>query len=324
LISLPHLVRELSPFADLATFFSLIRIIRRERPQIVHTHTSKAGILGRWAAFFCRIPVIVHTPHGHVFWGYFNPWETRLFILLERWTSRITTALVALTPQERDDHLRFRIAQEEKFTVIHSGVDLRRFCNTVTDISQTKKELNLPDGSFVVGTLGRLTPIKGHIHLLQAAVDVIADRPDAYFVFVGEGELHDDLQKFAADAGITENMRFLGWRSDVAAVLSVFDIFVFPSLNEGMGKAIVEAMGMGKPIIASDVGGIPDLVVQGENGILVPPADSKALAEAIMALYANPEKRKEMGERGREKALAYSSETMLNKINRLYESFAER
>lgn len=319
LIGLPHLIRELRPFSELSAFFSLIRIIRREKPRIVHTHTSKAGILGRWAAFICRVPVIIHTPHGHVFWGYFRPWQTRLFILLERWTARITDRIVALTPQERSDHLRFRIAPKEKFTVIHSGVDLTRFYNTVTDISQMKKNLNLPGGSFVVGTLGRLTPVKGQIHLLRAAVEIVADRPDIYFVFVGEGELHDDLEKFAEVAGIMENVRFPGWKSDVASVLSVFDIFVFPSLNEGMGKAIVEAMVMGKPIIASDIGGISDLVVSGETGILVPPAGSNAIAEAIKTLYANPEKRTEMGKRGQERAAAYSAESMLHKIKTLYE-----
>ncbi len=127
LICLCHLVRDIQPFSDLAAFFSLLGIIRREKPHIVHTHTSKAGILGRWAAYFCRVPIIVHTPHGHVFWGYFHPRQTRLFILLERWTARITTAIVALTPQEKEDHLHLRIAPEKKFTVIHSGVDLGTF-----------------------------------------------------------------------------------------------------------------------------------------------------------------------------------------------------
>ncbi len=127
MITVRHLVRNLRPVSDLIAFFALLRIIRRERPHIVHTHTSKAGILGRWAALFCRVPVIVHTPHGHVFWGYFGPLQTRLFILLEKWTARITDAIVTLTPQEREDHLRFRIAPEGKFTVIHSGVDLGRF-----------------------------------------------------------------------------------------------------------------------------------------------------------------------------------------------------
>ena len=269
----------------------------------------------------CRVPVIIHTPHGHVFWGYFNAWQTRLFILLERWTASITTAIVTLTRQEKEDHLRFGIGPEGKFEMIHSGVDIKKYRRPVVDSTEMRQSLNLPEGAFVVGTVGRLAPIKGHIHLLKAAAQLLAGRRDLFFVFVGEGELHDDLQRYAEEAGIAKNVRFPGWRADVASMLSVFDVFVFPSLNEGMGKAIVEAMAMGKPVIASDIGGIPDLVVQGENGILVPPAYSAALAEAIMALYTNPERRRDMGARGMDKAAQYSAEAMLNKINRLYESF---
>jgi glycosyltransferase involved in cell wall biosynthesis len=318
MISIPHLVREPNPLADVAAFFSLVRIFRREKPRIVHTHTSKAGIIGRWAAFICRVPIIIHTPHGHVFWGYFNPWRTRFFILLERWTARITTAIVTLTPQEKEDHLHFRIAPEERFSTIHSGVDLDRYMAPAANISEMRTILDLPDGSFVVGTVGRLTPIKGHIHLLRAAVDIVAERPDIFFVFVGEGELRDDLQRYATEAGIAENVRFPGWRSDVERLLSVFDIFVFPSLNEGMGKAIVEALAMGRPVVASNVGGIPDLVISGENGILVRPADDHALFEAIKTLCENPDKRRRLGERGRETAAGYNVEAMIHKIDRLY------
>jgi glycosyltransferase involved in cell wall biosynthesis len=324
LINLRHLVRDFKPCSDIVAFFSLLNILWREKPLIVHTHTSKAGILGRWAAFLCRVPIIVHTPHGHVFWGYFSHWQTRLFIFLERWTARITTAIVSLTPQEKEDHLHFGIALEKKFRIIHSGVDIGRYMRPVADVKEIRQSLNLPERSFIVGTVGRLTAIKGHIHLLKAAVGLLTALPGVIFLFAGEGELHEDLSKFAADNGIAENVRFLGWRADVAALLSIVDVFVFPSLNEGMGKAVVEAMAMGKPVVASNVGGIPDLIIPGENGLLVPPADGTALAEAIMALYANPEKRKEMGEKGRGKALAYSSETMLNKINGLYESFIGR
>ncbi len=320
-ICLRHLVRNLKPLSDLLAFFALVDIFWHEKPRIVHTHTSKAGLLGRWAAWLCRVPVIIHTPHGHVFWGYFNPWQTRLFILLERWTAGITTAMVALTLREKRDHLRAGIAREQKFKIIHSGVDIEKYNRPVTDVAGMKKSLRLPDGSFVVGTVGRLTPIKGHIHLLKAAASILAVRPDIFFIFVGDGELHDDLLRCATDHGIADNVRFLGWRSDVAAVLSIVDIFVFPSLNEGMGKAIVEAMAMGKPVIASNVGGIPDLVIPGENGLLVPPADSAALVEAITSLSLNPGKRAALGKKGRETARAYSAEAMLDQIHLLYDAF---
>jgi glycosyltransferase involved in cell wall biosynthesis len=317
-IDLPRLRRDPSPFSDLAAFFSLLHLIRHERPHIVHTHTSKAGILGRWAAWLARIPVIVHTPHGHIFWGYFGPWKTRIFIALERWTARITSTLVMLTEREKADHLRFCIAPNEKFTVIHSGVDLGRFTDVAGDPSLLRTELNLPGDAFVAGALGRLTPIKGHRYLLEAAALLLAGRPDIYFVLAGEGELHGALARQAADLGISDHVRFTGWRADTPALLSVFDVLAFPSLNEGMGKAVVEAMAAGKPVVASNAGGLPDLIAAGENGFLVPPADGKALAEAIATLYENPETRKSMGDRGRERAIGYGIEAMIRKIDRLY------
>ncbi len=320
IIFIPELMREPTPLSDWMALVRLCGLFRKERPVIVHTHTSKAGMLGRWAAFLCRVPIIVHTPHGHVFWGYFNKFKTAVFILLERLTARITDRIITLTHREKMDHVRFRIAPEGKFAVIHSGVDLGRYSRVHADIAKIRQDMNLPAGAFVVGTTGRLTSVKGHIHLLQAAVRILKDRKEIYFVLLGDGELGDHLRKYADEAAIARNVRFLGWRSDVATVLSAFDVFAFPSLNEGMGKAIVEAMAMGKPVIASAVGGIPDLVVHGENGLLVPPADSEALANAVLELYENPDKRKKMGEVGKGMAAEYGVDAMLRKIDALYEA----
>ncbi len=317
-IAIPQLVREPNFFSDAAAFFSLIRILRHERPGIVHTHTSKAGFLGRWAAWLCRIPIIVHTPHGHVFWGYFGRLKTRLFVLLERWTARITTRLVMLTEREKADHMRFRIAPAEKFTVIHSGVDLSRFRPNPARAGATRTALEIPVKAMVLATVGRLTAVKGQETLIRATAKCLRQGEKLYLLILGEGELRSNLEALSAELGIAEAVRFLGWRPDVASVINACDIFCLPSLNEGMGKVIVEAMAMGKTVIASDVGGIPDLVVPGENGILVPPGDSNALAEAILNLCDHPEMRVRMGEEGREKALGYGVESMLHKIDSLY------
>jgi glycosyltransferase involved in cell wall biosynthesis len=318
LICLRHLVRDLRPFSDMMAFLSLLWIIRRERPHIVHTHTSKAGILGRWAAYLCRVPIIVHTPHGHVFWGYFNPWETRLFIFLERWTARITNTIVALTPQERADHLRFRIAPKEKFTVIHSGVDLRTFRADRYQPSETKALLGIPPETTVAGTVGRLTPVKGQEVLLRAASELICRGEKIFLVLLGDGELRRDLEQLALRLGIAESVRFFGWRPDVAQIMAAFDIFCLPSLNEGMGKVLVEAMAMGKPIIASSIGGIQDIVRSGENGILVPVGDAAAWAEAIASLCRDPEERRRIGDAGMQMAPRYSSEEMIKRIDQMY------
>jgi glycosyltransferase involved in cell wall biosynthesis len=321
-ITIPELVRSIQPLNDLKALFTLIRIFRNEKPRIVHTHTSKAGILGRWAAFFAKIGIIVHTPHGHVFWGYFDKWKTTCYIFLEKLTSNITDMIITLTEQEKKDHLRFKIASDEKFTVIHSGVDLTAFSDAGINAPAMRENLGIPPEAFVVGTAGRLTPIKGQRYLLEAAAMISSRKTDVFFVFLGDGELAHELGKMASSLEI-KNVMFLGWRQDVPEVMSTFDIFVLPSLNEGMGKVLVEAMALGKPIVASDVGGIPDLVINNYNGLLVPPADVEGLVKSINYLLDDSIKRKEMGDRGKVVAADYSAEKMIEKIDRLYDDIAK-
>ncbi|MBW1857154.1 MAG: glycosyltransferase family 4 protein [Deltaproteobacteria bacterium] len=318
IVTIPELVRKIHPLYDFKAFVTLIKIFREERPHIVHTHTSKAGLLGRWAAFLAKIPVIIHTPHGHVFWGYFNKWMTSFYIFLERFTAHITDKIITLNEHEKKDNLRFKIAPEDRFLSVHSGVDLDTFFNVSIDPAEMKMNLGIADNAFVVGTVGRLTSIKGHRYLIEAAKEIVATKHDINFVFLGDGELLEGLEKMASELSIRKNVRFLGWRPDVAEVISIFDIFVLPSLNEGMGKVLVEAMTLGKPIVASNIGGIPDLIIQGENGLLVPVADAKALASGIEFLLKNPKKRKEMGEKGKKIAASYSLDSMMQKIDQLY------
>jgi len=318
IITIPELVRSIRPLDDLKAFLALIRIFKQEKPHIVHTHTSKAGILGRWAAFFANTKVIVHTPHGHVFWGYFSKCKTACFILLERLTASITDKIITLTEQEKQDHLRFRIAPEGKFRVIHSGVDLAAFSDAQFNAPGRREKLGIPPEALIVGTAGRLTPIKGHKYLLEAAAVISRRKTNVFFVFLGDGELATDLSQMASSLGIKKVM-FLGWRQDVPEVMSTFDIFVLPSLNEGMGKVLVEAMALGIPIVASDVGGIPDLVTHNYNGLLVPPADVEGMAKSINVLLDYSTKRMEMGDRGKIIAIDYSAEKMIDKIDRLYD-----
>ncbi len=318
IITIPVLVRSIHPFYDLKVLFNLIRILRRERPNIVHTHTSKAGILGRWAAFFAGVPVIIHTPHGHIFWGYFGRLKTRLFILLEIISALVTDRLIMLTEQEKKDHLRACIASEEKFTVVHSGVDLDCFKNVYIDPLEMKRKLGIPEDALVVGTTGRLTPVKGQRYLIEAAGKIVDKRLDTIFVFLGDGKLLGELKNMTFRLGIEENVRFPGWRQDVAEVMSIFDIFLLPSLNEGLGRVLVEAMALGKPLVASNVGGIPDLVVDGKNGFLVPVGDVETMAIRINDLLESAEKREKMGNTGRRYAAKYGSEEMTAKIDLLY------
>jgi len=318
-ILIPELVRNISPINDLITLFKIYGFLRNEKFDIVHTHTSKAGLLGRLAAKLAGIPIVIHTPHGHVFFGYFGPFKTKIFIFLERLASRITHKILALTNREKKDYILFKIANEDKFVVINSGIELSRFKKLNFNEKQNiKKELGIPENSLIIGTVGRLVPVKGPEFLLKAAKQIVPKYPDSFFIFTGDGYLRQDLEKKALEMGVKENIIFLGWRDDVAKIVSVYDVFVLPSLNEGMGRVLVEAMALGKPIVASNVGGIPDLVTHGKNGFLVSPKNPKELARYIQILLVDEEKREEMGQVGKEMAVSFSREIMVEKIVGLY------
>jgi len=324
-INLPFLVRKIAPLTDLKALFTLFKILRKERPDIVHTHTSKAGFLGRFASFLARVPIIIHTPHGHVFHSYFGPTLTKIFVIAEKISSLITDKIITLTNRERDEHIERRIAPLNKFITIHSGVDLDRFMNLNIDIKKKKKELNIPQDFYVIGTVGRLVPIKGHKYLVSAAEMIIKEFPKTVFVIVGDGFLKPILERHAEALGIRKNIIFTGWRKDVPEILYLFDILVFPSLNEGMGRVMIEGMSLGKPIVASNVGGIRDLIEDGKNGLLVPPRDSNALRKAISRLIRNKKLAEGLGKIGKMEVYPdFDASTMVKKIDNLYESLLSK
>jgi len=323
-ISLDDLVRRIDLFKDLKTFLSLWQILRHERPVIVHTHTSKAGFLGRLAAWLAGVPIVIHTPHGHVFYGHFGPVGSKYFLALEKFVSKITHRLIALTEQERLDYQNFAVVPPEKLSTIHSGVKLDRYLNRQVDGNRKREFLGFGDNDIVIGFVGWLLPIKGVMHLLKAMEIICSKYPHARLAYVGKGGLEKDLKAETKRLGLTANIKFLGWRDDIEKIMPLFDIFVLPSLNEGMGRVLVEAMAAARPVVASDVGGIPDLVKPGESGILVPPGDAQALAAGIMRLIDQPEVAHKMGQLGRRRSRNYRLKTMIQKIEDLYEELLEQ
>jgi len=318
IVPIPSLVRKISPVQDLRAFFCLWRLMIQEKPSIVHTHTSKPGILGRWAAKMSGVPIIVHTPHGHVFYGHFGPLASRFFLLVERLMAFITDRMVALTEGEKNDYIAFSICDPDKIVTIHSGVEIDRYMTVEVNIEDKKKSLGLNPKGLVVGTVGWLLPIKGPIYLLKAMARVWQSHPKINLVFVGKGELEDELRTEAFRMGVSEKVTFLGWRDDIPEIMHTLDIFVLPSLNEGMGRVLVEAMAAGKPVVASRVGGIPDLVKHGQNGLLVESGDIEGLSLAIRKLLIDKKMRDEMGRRGKTMALDFGVEKMVEKIDALY------
>lgn len=318
-ISVASLVRRINPVRDIQAFFSLLRLIVREKPAIVHTHTSKAGLLGRWAAWIAGVPIIVHTPHGHVFYGHFSIIVTPLFFLIEKITALITDRIVALTAGEKNDYTALAVYYPENIEIIHSGVNINQYAQVRIDIPEKKRSLGLDTDALVVGTVGWLLPIKGSMHLLNAMVKIWQNRSDVELVYVGKGDLQESLKQRSLTMGVSEKVNFLGWRDDVNEIIPVFDLLALPSLNEGMGRVLVEAMAAGKPVVASNVGGIPDLVDHGKNGFLVKPGDENGLAGAIEKLLADKKMRLEMGARGRAMAENFGVDKMIEKIDSLYQ-----
>jgi glycosyltransferase involved in cell wall biosynthesis len=319
-ISIPSLVRRVDPVRDIRAFFSLWALLRREKPTIVHTHTYKAGILGSWAAKMAGVPIIIHTPHGHIFFGHFSPLVTRFFMMIERLTAAMVDRMVALTEGERRDYAAFSVVNPDKMVTIHSGVNIDQFMKVKANGREKKLSLGLNTNGLVVGTMGWLLPIKGPIYLLKAMAEVWQDHPDIQLVYVGKGDLEKELKEEAYQAGVSDKVKFLGWRDDIPEIMQIIDIFVLPSLNEGMGRVLVEAMASGKPIVASNVGGIPDLVKNGHNGFLVAPGDVNGLSLAIKKLIEDEQLRLKMGRKGRNMAPHFRVEKMVEKIDALYSS----
>ena len=327
-VDVPALLRRISPFNDIKSFVSIFRILRTSKPDIVHTHTSKAGILGRLAAWMARVPIIIHTPHGHVFYGHFGRSLSKIFLQMEKLLGRITHHHIALTPEECNDYLCLRVSNPGNTTVIYSGVDIRRFRKVAKQRTEKRKELGTPPDSLVIGYVGWLIPIKGVTYLVSAMARAAEQHPKSLLVLVGKGDDKGEeevkLKKQVESLGLADKVLFLGWRADVEEIMGCFDILVLPSLNEGMGRVLVEAMAAGLPIVASSVGGIPDLVKDGKNGLLVPPADASALAKTISDLLSDKEKRNRMGEAGKKMCRQYSAEAMLEQIDDLYTELLEK
>jgi glycosyltransferase involved in cell wall biosynthesis len=317
---IPELVRELSPLRDTIALLKLFSLMKREKFDIVHTHTSKAGFLGRIAARMAGVPIVIHTPHGHIFYGYFGPLKNRVFILLEKFAALFADRIITLTERGKREYVERRIAPADRFIPIYSGMDLSSF-HPGTNPAKVREELGLRAKDQAVGTVGRLVPVKGHRYLIEAASQVVRVIPGVKFFLVGDGPCREELEGQVARLNLGNNVHFLGLReSGLEEIMAALDLFVLPSLNEGMGRVLIQAMALGRPVVATEVSGIPEVVKNNETGILVPPGESKALAEAIITLLRDKKRAGEMGRAGRERVnSSFTSRIMIEKIANLYE-----
>jgi glycosyltransferase involved in cell wall biosynthesis len=323
IVTLPNLHREISPLNDLRAMFKLARLIRSERPQILHTHTAKAGAVGRIAALLAgdaRPPIIVHTFHGHVLRGYFDPVTTLGFKTLERWLARSTTRLIAVSPEVRDDLVRLGVAPAEKFAVIRLGIELgERVGGGEEARREMRRQLGVREDAFVVGWVGRMTAVKRTDDVLLAFRELLDRGVDAWLCLVGDGPDRTQLEQRAHELGVVRRCLFVGYQDDVAPYYAAIDALLLPSVNEGTPVSVIEALAAERPAVATRVGGVPDVVRDGVDGYLVDVGDAAALADRLAELANDPAQRDAMGREGRSRVLErYAVDRLVDDIDRLY------
>lgn len=319
-IVIEELGREISLLDDLKALFKLYRLIRKEKPDIVHTHTAKAGTLGRAAACLARVPIIVHTFHGHVFHSYFSPLKTKIFILIEKALAGVSRKIITVSQKQREEILGYGIGDPNKVVSIPLGLELDRFLDLKSIKGSLRKELGLFGQEALIGIIARLVPVKDHSCFLSAAEIITRKHPEARFLVVGDGELRGRLESQTKELGLEDQVIFLGFRPDLDRIYADLDIVVLSSLNEGLPVAVIEAMAAGLPVVSTRVGGVVDLIEDGVTGRLVPPEDPEALALGILELLTDPERRNKIGRIGREKVYpSLSAERLVKDMENLYE-----
>jgi glycosyltransferase involved in cell wall biosynthesis len=324
-VRIDELGREISPLRDLLATIRLAKLIRKERPQILHTHTAKAGTVGRVAALLAgsrRPPIIVHTFHGHVLRGYFGRVRSLFFRLLERRLAVGTTALIAVSPQVRDDLVALGVAPRERFVVIRLGIELdERITPEQNGRGESRRYLGIPGDRFAVGWIGRMTAVKRTDDVLIAFKSLRDRGVDAVLCMVGDGPDRFPLEQRAHDLGVARDTVFLGYQEDVAPFYAAFDALVLPSANEGTPVSVIEALAAELPVVATRVGGVPDVVRDGEDGFLVEVGATDDLADRLAQLAGDPALRARMGKRGRERVLPrYAVDRLVDDVDELYRS----
>jgi glycosyltransferase involved in cell wall biosynthesis len=326
-VSVPEIQREISVLHDARSVLRLAELIRDTRPHILHTHTAKAGAIARAAALLAghaRPAVVVHTFHGHVLKGYFGPGRTAFFRQVERTLARASDALVAVSPEVRDDLIAFGVAPREKFVVVRLGIPLdERLDDESADIDY-RQQYGIGRDAFVVGWVGRMTGVKDTGAVLRTVAALRARGVDAVACLVGDGPDHEPLEQLANDLGIARSCFFVGYQAEVAGFYRLFDAFFLPSVNEGTPVSAIEALAAATPVVANRVGGVPDVVRDGVDGFLVEPGDTEAAAERLAALADDPALRRAFGEAGRARVHdRYSVARLVDDVDRLYRALLD-
>ena len=321
MIETPNLVRDLSPLRDLRCYFDLKKIIAQWQPDVVHTHSSKAGILGRLAAWKARVPCVVHTIHGLAFHPFQNKWRNAIYIAAERFAARRCHRIVCVADAMRDQALAARIGRRDQYVTVYSGIETDPFVQPSHSPQAMRAELGLAEDDFVLGTIARLAELKGHDDLLDALSPMMHTHSNIKLLWVGDGWWRDRLMKRVQCLGLESQVVLTGLVEPqrIPECLGAMNVLVHPSYREGLPRAVPQALLSGVPAIVYDVDGAKEVCIDGEVGRLVPPGDLTALRDAVQWMMDHPKERQEMGQRGRERCKdRFGAAGMVKKLETIY------
>lgn len=308
------LLHHYNPVTAVPAVASVASHLRRADYDLVHTHSTEAGIVGRLAAHYAGVPAIVHTVHGVPFSTDRNRVLNRFVLAAERRVAPLTDRIVTNADAIAADYLEREIGEPDQYETVYSGIDVERFASA-------EPATDLPGDGVRITFVGRLVEGKGLWDLLEAVVEL--DRSDLTVTVVGEGPLRESLQTAVRERGLGDQVHLLGFREDVDRILAASDVFVLPSYREGTPRVITEAMASGLPVVATDIAGVPEQVEDGENGYLVAPGDAAALADRLECLLDDPARRERFGTASRERADRFSADAMLADLDAVYRAVLE-
>lgn len=328
IIRLDHVVREISPLKDIYAFLTLLRFFKREKFDILHLHTSKAGVLGSIAGHIAGIKKIIYTPHGHIFHKKANipglseisPLKRELLYYLRKYAYKCCTQLVALSEKDKEEQVILKLAPPEKFNVIMNGINIEHFSDCDEKLKQdTVEKLGLQN-FIVIGSIGRLSEEKGHDILLKTFALISKKIPSLRLLIIGSGDFSCELQKLSVQLDIDKKVIFIKHVDDVNPFLHIMDIFVLPSRYESQGIAAMEAMCAKIPVVASNVGGIPGIIENNINGLLADPENPDSFADAILKLINDKEMKRKIVEKAFERAvIEFTTQRMLTEYEKIFE-----
>jgi glycosyltransferase involved in cell wall biosynthesis len=319
------LVRPIRPWKDIFAFRDIYRLLRHIQPDIVHTHSSKAGILGRIAAYLAGVPVIIHTYHGFGFTPDQTSWMRRFLIGVEKLCAFLNTHLIFVSEENRRTAEALGIGKGKPSSLIRSGIALKEL-----HISPVRQELGIPESAWVVASVGNFKPQKNPMDLAKTATAALKEDPTLHFLLVGDGELRPKVESWVNQEGFASNVHFLGWRRDIPEILTASNIFLLTSRWEGLPRALVEAFAARRPAICYAVDGVQELIEEGQSGYLVPPGDIETAKRRILELKAKPDEAVVMGRRGQERvqrefdidAMVHQQEELYAKLSKEVPSFS--